>query len=297
MQTVKLINALRSTVAQWRRERLSIALVPTMGNLHAGHLSLVEKALQTSDRTVATVFVNPTQFVAGEDYERYPRTLEQDSLKLSEMGVQLLFIPEVEEMFPAGPDKETRVEPPLQDVLCGAFRPGHFTGVATVVVKLLNMVQPDIAVFGEKDYQQLLVIRRLVADLCMPVDIVAVPTVREDDGLAMSSRNAYLSGLEREQAPTLYRTLCRIRDQILQGRRDFQALEGEGRSALEAAGFRLDYLSIRRAADLSDPGAQDRELAVLAAAWLGSARLIDNVRTADGPAKAGARPRRERRSA
>ena len=278
MQTVQTIQALRSTLAPWRCTNERIALVATMGNLHAGHLALVSRAAQVAERVVASIFVNPMQFAAGEDFERYPRTLESDSLLLAEAGVHVLFAPSVAEMYPRELSRLTRVEVPgLSEILCGASRPGHFTGVATVVTKLFNIVQPHVAVFGEKDLQQLLVIRRLVADLRMPVDIVGVPTVREGDGLAMSSRNGYLSPVEREQAPALYRTLCEAAQRLAAGERDIEALERSGNAALEAAGLRPDYFSIRRAEDLEPPGPEDAELVILAAAWLGGARLIDNL--------------------
>lgn len=278
MQTVRTSTALRSAVAAWRQARERIAFVPTMGNLHAGHLALVEHAARLADRVVVSIFVNPMQFGQGEDYESYPRTLSEDSTRLAEAGVSLLFAPAVEEMYPAGYQSVTRVEVQgLSDILCGAARPGHFVGVATVVAKLFNLVQPDVAVFGEKDYQQLLVIRRMVADLCFPIDIVGVPTVREPDGLAMSSRNSYLTAEERERAPLLYRALCEAAERLQGGEQDFRAIEAAGEVKLRAAGFGPDYFTIRRAHDLMPPGAEDKELVILAAARLGRARLIDNL--------------------
>jgi pantoate--beta-alanine ligase len=249
-----------------------------MGNLHVGHLALVEQAVRMVDHTVVTIFVNPTQFVAGEDYEHYPRTLAQDSLLLSENRVDVLFTPTVKEIYPTGLDKPTRVEVPMLDtILCGAFRPGHFTGVATVVTKLLNLVQPTLAIFGEKDYQQLLVIKRLVKDLCIPVEIRSVPTVRAPDGLAMSSRNSYLSAAERQRAPLLYQTLKAAAEAILRGDTAFAAIEERGMETLKAAGFRPDYFAVRRAEDLGLPEEAHTDCRILAAAWLGQARLIDNI--------------------
>jgi len=278
MQTISTIAALRATLGQWRREGLSISLVPTMGNLHEGHLALVHKARQLGDRTVVSLFVNPIQFVAGEDYETYPRTLGEDSRRLGELGPDVLFAPSVQEMYPAGLQGHTRVEVPgLGDILCGEFRPGHFTGVATVVAKLLNAVQPDLAVFGEKDYQQLLVIRRLVRDLCLPVEIHALATVREADGLALSSRNGYLSARERRVAPVLYRSLQHAARRLGRGEGNLEAVERAGLQELREAGLRPDYFSIRRGADLSQPEGAEDGLVILAAAWLGKARLIDNI--------------------
>jgi pantoate--beta-alanine ligase len=278
MQTLTHIGALRSSVATWREQRKSVALVPTMGNLHRGHLALVEQAKRLADRIVVTLFVNPTQFVAGEDFERYPRTLNQDRLLLSETGTDLLFTPEVKEIYPEGLNQHTRVEvPALDNFLCGVFRPGHFTGVATVVTKLFNLVQPDLAIFGEKDYQQILVIKRLVRDLCIPVDIRSVPTVREPNGLALSSRNHYLSAQEKNVAPALYKTLAWAKEDILQGETHFARIERDAVESLANIGFRLEYFSIRRASDLAAPSEEDSHLVILAAAWLGQTRLIDNI--------------------
>jgi pantoate--beta-alanine ligase len=278
VQTLNQGAALRTIVARWRAHGASIALVPTLGNLHVGHLALVEQAVRMADHTVVTIFVNPTQFVAGEDYEHYPRTLAQDSLLLSENRVDVLFTPTVKEIYPAGLDKPTRVEVPMLDtLLCGAFRPGHFTGVATVVTKLLNLVQPTVAIFGEKDYQQLLVIKRLVNDLCIPVEIRSVPTVRAPDGLAMSSRNSYLSTEERQRAPLLYQTLKAAAEAILRGDNAFAAIEDRSMETLKATGFKPDYFAVRRAEDLGLPEETPTDRRILAAAWLGQARLIDNI--------------------
>jgi pantoate--beta-alanine ligase len=249
-----------------------------MGNLHAGHLGLMARGREVADRVVASIFVNPLQFGPSEDFAAYPRTLETDAVRLAEAGVDLLFAPTVEVMYPQGQEALTRIEVPgLSDILCGASRPGHFSGVATVVNKLFNQVQPDAAVFGQKDWQQLMVIRRMVADLDMPVEIIGVPTRREDDGLAMSSRNGYLSEQERQQAPQLFATLQAMAARLQTGERDFAAIEAEGGASLEAAGLKPDYLSIRRATDLVLPTDGDTDLVILAAAYLGRARLIDNL--------------------
>lgn len=270
------IIPLQEQLSQWRNSNQSIALVPTMGNLHAGHLSLVDKAIQYADRTVVSIFVNPTQFVQGEDYSAYPRTLEQDINKLTEMGIDLLFCPAVEKIYPDGLQKQTQVTVPLLDsILCGKSRPGHFTGVATVVTKLFNIVKPDIAVFGEKDYQQLLVIRRLTRDLFLRTEIIGMPTVREADGLAMSSRNNYMDTKERKTAPLLYQALREIVDNIMAGDLDYKQLQKNARLKLNKAGFKTEYVCIRDAETLQKPSTGD--LVVLGAAQLGKARLIDNV--------------------
>jgi pantoate--beta-alanine ligase len=278
MRTLTRIDEARRFVADERREGRRIALVPTMGNLHEGHLALVRLARQRADRVVASIFVNPLQFGRGEDFGRYPRTLARDLALLEEEGVAAVFAPEVAEMYPAGQDGLTTVEVPgLSSVLEGASRPGHFAGVATVVTKLFCIVTPDVAVFGEKDFQQLAVIRQLVRDLDLGVEIVAGPTVREPDGLALSSRNQYLSPEQRLQAPALYRTLAAARRRLAAGDRSFSAIEQEARAALTAAGFEPDYVAIRRASDLAPPG-DDDDLVVLGAARLGTTRLIDNLR-------------------
>lgn len=276
MQTVTRINELRERLAQWRRQGLCIAFVPTMGNLHAGHIALVDAARRQADKVVVSVFVNPTQFGVGEDYETYPRTEQQDAEKLQAAQVDLLFLPSVAEMYPQAGLVGVAVTG-LSDRYCGASRPGHFDGVATVVCKLFNIVQPDLAFFGDKDFQQLAIIRRMVADLNLPVQIHGVPIVRESDGLAMSSRNAYLTPEQRLIAPRLYQLLCRIRDAILAGQADFRALIDETTSQLRQAGFEPDYLAISRVSDLQEADESDRELVILAAAKLGRTRLIDNI--------------------
>jgi len=276
MQCVSKITALREYVTEWRNAGQSIVLVPTMGNLHDGHLALVLKAQEVADRTIVSIFVNPTQFVQGENYESYPRTLDEDIDKLSGLRTDLVFHPEVEEIYTGGLQGQTCVTvPELDNILCGAFRPGHFSGVATVVTKLFNMVEPDIAIFGEKDYQQLLVIRRLATDLCFPIKIIGVPTIREEDGLALSSRNGYLSAKERNKAPLLYKTLVSISDAVDAGKHDFIELEMRATESLKNAGFKPEYVKICNADNLGKPAAGD--LVVLTAAWLGKTRLIDNV--------------------
>jgi pantoate--beta-alanine ligase len=279
MLTLNTLEELRATIASWRQVGERIAFVPTMGNLHAGHLALMSVARARAERVVVSIFVNPMQFGEGEDFDAYPRTLEQDQGKLQQLGVDLLFAPAVSTLYPAGStDQQTRVEVPgLSDVLCGASRPGHFVGVATVVCKLFNMVQPDLAVFGQKDFQQLMVIRRMVSDLAMPIDIVGEATVREADGLAMSSRNGYLSPEQRALAPQLYQTLQETAGAIKSGNRDYTGLEASAEAALREAGFRPDYYAIRRADDLMLPGDSGQNLVILAAAYLGTTRLIDNL--------------------
>lgn len=277
MQTIHEIVPMRAQVSDWHRSGLRVGLVPTMGNLHAGHLTLVREALARADRVVVSVFVNPLQFGADEDLAAYPRTPVEDASALRAAGCHCLFAPGEDEVYPRGRTQQTLIEvPDISDVLCGASRPGHFRGVATVVAKLFNMVQPDLAVFGEKDFQQLLVIRRMTAELCFPVSIVGVPIVREPDGLALSSRNAYLSEQERAAAPALYAALRRLAERLDAGEDPADA-EWDAARELSAAGFKPDYVSVRRRADLATAGPDDRELVILAAAWLGKARLIDNL--------------------
>lgn len=278
MLTATTLGTVRAQLAAWRAQGERVALVPTMGNLHKGHLKLVETAKKQARRVVVSIFVNPLQFGQNEDFSSYPRTFEEDSRILAANSVDILFAPGLEEMCPEGMATHTKVDVPgLSDILCGASRPGHFRGVATVVNKLFNIVQPDLAVFGEKDYQQLLIIRRMAKDLAMPIDIVGVPTVREPDGLAMSSRNSYLSAEDRRQAPQLYQALCAVRYQLGKGC-DHDAAVEAGLGWMRDAGLKPDYLTVRQARDLAPAGAQDRELIILAAAWLGNTRLIDNLR-------------------
>ena len=278
MNTVKTVLELRAAVARARGEGKRIAFVPTMGNLHEGHVALVEKAGQRADFVVASIFVNPLQFGPNEDLAKYPRTLVADQEKLVAAGCQLLFHPDVEEMYPHGQQGQTRVSVPgVSEGLCGGSRPGHFEGVATVVTKLFNMVQPDLAVFGEKDFQQLAVIRTLVRDLNMPIQIIGEPTVRAEDGLALSSRNGYLSAEQRAAAPALYRTLQQLASAIRDGNRDFAQLIEAGQASLVSAGFRPDYLEIREASSLRPAEANDTQLVILGAAFMGTTRLIDNL--------------------
>ena len=286
MQIVHTINELRTQVAVWKRAGERVAFVPTMGNLHRGHIHLVERAREWAPRIVASIFVNPLQFGPNEDFAAYPRTLAEDSRRLAAASLDLLFVPGVAEVYPRPLEDMTHVTvPELPAVLCGASRPTHFLGVTTVVTKLLSMVQPDTAVFGEKDWLQLVIIRRMVADLDIPVEIVGVPTVREADGLAMSSRNGYLSSEQRAVAPTLYATLRAIAEQWRTGERDYLRLEDAGKAQLAAAGFRPDYLEIRRADNLQRPAPEDAtaDLRIFAAAGLGRARLIDNLPLASFP--------------
>ena len=273
---VRAVADLRTIVAGWRREAASIAVVPTMGALHEGHLSLVRAALEKADRVIVTLFINPKQFNSAADLAAYPRTEVEDAAKLAPLGAHLLYAPDAAEIYPEGFATAVSVGG-VSEGLCGAFRPGHFAGVATVVTKLLTQTQADIAFFGEKDCQQLHVIRRLVADLDLPVEIVGCPIVREADGLALSSRNAHLSAAERAVAPHLAATLLAAAERIAQG----AAVDAElaaGRSALLAAGFAdVDYLELRAADNLQALDRLDRPARLLAAAWLGQTRLIDNV--------------------
>lgn len=278
MNIVKTVADLRAAVARARGEGKRIGFVPTMGNLHAGHIALIKKAGQRGDFVVASIFVNPLQFGANEDLASYPRTLAADQEKLVNAGCHLLFAPSVEEMYPHGQADQTLVRVPgVSEGLCGASRPGHFDGVSTVVTKLFNMVQPDLAVFGQKDFQQLAVIRTMVRDLNMPVQIISEPIVRADDGLALSSRNGYLTTEERTIAPQLYRTLCELRDAIAGGERDYSALVERGLNRLRQAGLRQDYLELRNAVDLQPADQHSREVAILVAAFLGRTRLLDNI--------------------
>lgn len=271
------LDALRARIAGWKREGLRVGFVPTMGNLHAGHYSLVELARRSADRIVASVFVNPTQFGPNEDFARYPRTPEADAAGLEAAGCDLLWLPSVDTMYPYGVAGTVRVQVPgLTEVLEGASRPGHFDGVATVVARLFNQVQPDVAAFGRKDYQQLAVIRYMVRDLAFPVELLAGETRREPDGLAMSSRNQYLSAEERTRAPELHATLVGLREAILAGT-PRAAAEASAAARLERRGFEVDYVSVRRP-DLGEPvdGEHGRRVA-LVAARLGRTRLIDNL--------------------
>jgi len=267
---------LRARIAQWKREGLRVAFVPTMGNLHAGHHSLVALAKQHADRVVASVFVNPTQFGPNEDFARYPRTPEADRAGLEQAGCDLLWMPSVATMYPYGADGAVRMRVPgVTDVLEGAHRPGHFDGVATVVARLFLQVQPDVAAFGRKDYQQLAVIRYMVRDLAFPIELLGAETLREADGLAMSSRNQYLSAEERPRAAAIRRTLEAMQNAVLAGRPRAE-VEAQAREALATAGFDVDY-AVVRTADLTEPGDEGGARVALIAARLGKTRLIDNV--------------------
>jgi len=278
MQTFHTIHGLRDALGNERRAGRRIGFVPTMGNLHEGHLQLIRLAREHCDVVVASIFVNPLQFGLNEDWETYPRTIEADTLKLEGESCQYLFNPDETEMYPNGMAEQTRVVvPTMTDILCGASRPGHFEGVTTVVSKLFHIVQPDTAIFGAKDFQQLAVIRRMVEDQCFPVELVGAPIAREADGLAMSSRNSYLQPHERPRANCLYRALSWLRDQIKSGRRDFLTLEREAGDLISAEGFRLDYLSVRNSRTLNLAAADDHAITVLGAMYTSGARLIDNV--------------------
>lgn len=278
MDIFETIPALRRQCVEWQLNKQTVAFIPTMGNLHAGHVNLVEKAHAVAERVVVSIFVNPLQFGAGEDYAVYPRTLDADCEKLAKVQTDVVFTPTVTDMYPDGMQASTRIEVPvLSDLLCGVSRPGHFIGVATVVNKLFNMVQPQIALFGEKDYQQLLVVKKMVADLYLPIKIIGVPTVREADGLAMSSRNGYLTPEQRAIAPHLFRVLNQVRTQIETGAQDFAILENQAVNELKTVGFIPDYVAIRSGQTLVFPTLEDTTLVVLAAVYLGRTRLIDNV--------------------
>ena len=278
MELVEDVAGIRDRLSGARVAGKRIAFVPTMGNLHPGHLKLVSAAKQHADIVVVSIFVNPLQFGPGEDFDRYPRTPEEDHSVLQALGVDFLFEPEIETMYPDSPEHSTFVEVPvLSDKLCGKHRPGHFRGVTTVVNRLFNIVQPDVAVFGKKDYQQLVIIRKMVSDLAIPIEILGVDTVRETDQLAMSSRNNYLDPRERKIAPTLYATLDSIRSLIISVGEIPDDIEQQGMKRLRSAGFEPEYVSIRRQTDLRPPEPGDTQIVILAAAGLGNTRLIDNI--------------------
>lgn len=278
MQLIHSISEMQACASSWQQAGLSIAFVPTMGDLHAGHLSMVEKAMAMAERVVVSIFVNPLQFNDNRDFDAYPRTLDADMQKLDDYRVDALFVPNDKELYPQGREHVTWVEvPELSSVLEGESRPGHFRGVTTVVAKLFNCVQPQVAVFGEKDFQQLLVVQRMVADLNFPIEIISMPTHREEDGLAMSSRNSRLSAEERQNAPVLYRALQNLRDKILAGEGDFAQLESQAMEQIAAEGMTPEYISVRSATDLGMPQTSV-DLVIVAAACLGQTRLIDNIR-------------------
>lgn len=279
VRTVETIGAVRAAVAKWRAVGERVAFVPTMGNLHAGHMSLAALAAAAAPRVVMSIFVNPAQFGPSEDFAAYPRTLAADEALIAAANVDLLFVPAAAEMYPFGVENAVRVQlPALAHELCGAARPGHFDGVATVVCRLLNIVAPDLLYLGQKDYQQFVLMQRMVADLALPVELRMGPTHREPDGLAMSSRNRYLDSAQRRQAPALHRALEQLRGRLRAGAGDFAALTGEARAEIERAGLKPDYVEIRRRADLAKATSESHEeRIVLGAAWLGRARLIDNL--------------------
>lgn len=281
MQRCKKIKELRAAIRVKRHAGQHVVLVPTMGNLHDGHISLVRKAREISDFVVVSIFVNPLQFGENEDLANYPRTLEEDQTKLQREGASVLFLPDVKEMYPNGQQDLTRVSvPKFNTMLCGVSRPVHFDGVTTVVNKLLNIVQPDTAVFGEKDFQQLFLIRKMVKDLSLPVDVTGAPIMREKDGLAMSSRNTYLSDSERNIAPALSRVLQETKDRCTGKGNDLELLrqaELQANTVLKEIGFDIDYVQIRDANTLLAPSTETQELVLLAAATLGNTRLIDNM--------------------
>ena len=284
MRTVTSNAQLRVALDAVSQSGKRIAFVPTMGNLHEGHLDLVRRARAICDVTVVSIFVNPLQFGANEDLDSYPRTMAADKEKLFAEGVDYLFAPGVDQIYPEGMERHAKVRvPDLSETLCGSSRPGHFDGVTTVVNKLFNIVRPDVAVFGEKDFQQLSIIRKMVEDLYMPVEIVGVATARAEDGLALSSRNGYLSEEDRRTAPLIHETLLRCREAIACGFDNFLQLESHARMQLLQAGFDPDYFAIRDARTLRAVTDETEEIAILAAARLGSTRLIDNVRLSLNP--------------
>lgn len=276
MKIIKQIKQLQSQTEDWRKQGHRIGFVPTMGNLHAGHLALVKRAAEVSDRVVVSIFVNPLQFDQASDLAAYPRTLEQDLEKLKMLNVDVVFTPDEQQLYPNGRESISRVDVPhLSEILEGAVRPGHFSGMTTVVAKLFHCVQPHVAIFGEKDFQQLLLVRHMVTDLDMPIEIIAQPTERETDGLAMSSRNSRLTAAQRQQAASIYIVLNKVRQQLQQGESDYRSVEKQAENSLEKQGFKPDYVAIRDVKTLSE--STDREQVILVAAWLGDVRLIDNL--------------------
>lgn len=278
MEVARTTAEVRACVAAWRRAGETVALVPTMGNLHAGHLSLVRAAQREADHTVVSIFVNPTQFAPNEDFDSYPRTLDADLALLRASAADAVFAPSVEAMYPLGPNTTWVEVDGLGRYLCGASRPTHFRGVTTVVSKLFLIVAPDVAVFGEKDFQQLAILRRMTAELQFPIRIVGAPTWRETDGLALSSRNGFLTESERTRAPLIQQQLQQLKRAIVAGERDYRMLEGAMSATLEAQGFKVDYVSVANVETLAPATPDDRKLLIAAAAYLGKPRLIDNVR-------------------
>jgi len=277
MRQIESAIAISELIEDWKQNNFKIAFVPTMGNLHQGHLSLVEQAKTMADKVVVSIYVNPTQFGVGEDLDNYPRTPDTDIKALKELDVDLLFLPDNQTMYSVNTEDSTQViVPELSKILCGEFRPGHFDGVTTVVNKLLNIVRADVAIFGEKDFQQVFIVKKMVADLFMPVQIVASPTVREADGLAMSSRNQYLDKEQRKQASYIYQCLLALEKEAMNGG-DFRRLESTGVENLLLSGFRVDYVSFRSADTLMPADRSDRQVVLLIAVWMGKTRLIDNL--------------------
>ncbi|WP_296049661.1 pantoate--beta-alanine ligase [uncultured Alteromonas sp.] len=278
MQFIESLSALRELRQSWRSNGQTVAFVPTMGNLHDGHLDLVKQAKSLADKVVVSIFVNPMQFGANEDLDAYPRTLDADRSKLEAHGVDALFFPAVEDVYPRGLTEQTIVEvPAISELLCGASRPGHFRGVATVVCKLFNMVQPEVACFGEKDFQQLQVIRTMVEDLSLPISIVGVPTRRQEDGLAMSSRNGYLSAEQRATATRIYAAMKQMHEAITARQESYDDIERKASQTLMTAGLTPDYVTIRNATTLQPATPDDTNLVILIAAFMGTTRLIDNM--------------------
>jgi pantoate--beta-alanine ligase len=278
VQHIKDIKSLREATTVWREAGKTVALVPTMGNLHRGHLRLVEIAAEHADHVIVSVFVNPTQFGPMDDFDRYPRTLDVDARRLSNAGVDVLFAPEVDAMYPRGLDNATLVVvPELAEQLCGASRPGHFTGVTSVVSRLLNICQPSSAVFGQKDYQQFIILKRMVGDLHQDVRLLLGETYREDSGLAKSSRNNFLTDVQKDQAAVIYAALTRAAEILAKGEQQPEVIEKLAAGQIEAAGLRTEYVAVRSADHLGVPESHERNLIVLAAARLGAVRLIDNV--------------------
>ena len=279
MESIFNVQSLRAQSKAWQLSGLTVAIVPTMGNLHSGHLSLLERAKDLADRTIVSIFVNPIQFGVGEDYDSYPSTIDEDLQKLEIAGVDTVFMPDLKELYPGGTEVDTRITvPEISDILCGEYRKGHFSGVATVVAKLLINSTPDYALFGEKDFQQVLVIRRMVVDMLLPVQIVSMPTCRETDGLAISSRNRYLSRQERGKSSAIYSALQSAVERLRNGAFTVEEIEQEGFISLTEMGMKVEYFSIRRQKDLLPVNLSDRNIVVLTAVWLGSARLIDNLK-------------------
>ncbi|ALQ09144.1 MULTISPECIES: pantoate--beta-alanine ligase [Pseudoalteromonas] len=278
MQSITEIKSLRSQIKAWRQAGLSVALVPTMGNLHRGHFSLVEKAKTLADKVVVSIFVNPMQFGANEDLDNYPRTLNEDKQGLAELETDIVFTPSVETIYPNGLGAQSFVDvPDISLGYCGGSRPGHFRGVATIVTKLFNLVQPDYACFGEKDFQQLQVIKTMARDLSIPVEVIGVPTMREVSGLAMSSRNGYLSEAQKTTATVLFKTLNTCAEQLKSGEKDFVKLESLAKQSLEQAGLKPDYFEIAQRDTLKTATLKDTKFVILAAAYFGNVRLIDNI--------------------